>query len=388
MSRVTSILGAGASVEYGAPSTLELTDKVEAKLKHDTWIKHNDAFTTYLFIKEKLQSFLVESEAVHFERIYHCIHELIKFSRKTEEGFVDEYRYLLQPFLSLDRASGLLEEKRLRCLEQKYIQFIYEIVSLSCDKPKCGVEPLREFIKVLKSKNILRVYSLNYDDFCFQADPSLYTGFEDKAEGAFLKGDFWNMGDRHSLFQVHGSVRMGSALPSKNFDFHDLAWFENREEARKHALRSSSGSREMDGGSSQLHPIITGLSKLSRIQHIPFNYYYSMLPKDLFASETIILAGYGMNDLHINSWLKQSRVANPNQKIVIVDYLPEKELFFSKGRKAIEWVHSLRVKANEPFKWKVISEKKGWYCDPESNASVWIKGFQSFLMSYAYKDVL
>ena len=388
MSRITVILGAGASVEYGAPSTAELTDKVEQKLKQDDWVKHNDAFATYLFIKEKLQNFLVDSKAVHFERIYHCIHELIKFSRKTEEGFVDEYRYLLQPFLSLDKASGLLKEKKLRCLEQKYIQFIYEIVSSSCENPKRRFQPLQEFINTLKSKNILRVYSLNYDDFCFQADPSLYTGFEDKAEGTFLKNDFWSMENRHSLFQVHGSVRMGSPSPSKSFDFHDLAWFQNREEAKKHAFRSGSGSREMDGGSSQLHPIITGLSKLSRIQHIPFNYYYAMLPKDLFASETVILAGYGMNDLHINSWLKQSRVANPNQKIIIVDYLPEKDLSFSEGRRAIEWVHSLRVKANEPFKWKIAPEKKDWHFDPESNAAVWINGFQSFLTSCAYEDVL
>ena len=388
MRRVTLILGAGASVEYGAPSTSELTDKVEQKLKHDDWIKHNNAFVTYLFIKEKLRDFLVESEAVHFERIYHCIHELIKFSRRVEEGFVDEYRYLLQPFLSLDKANGLLEEKKLRCLEQKYIQFIYEIVSSSCEKPKCKVQPLQEFINTLKATSTLRVYSLNYDDFCFQADPSLYTGFEDKSEGVFLKRTFWNMEDRHSLFQLHGSVRMGSPSPNKHFDFHDLAWFHDRKEAKKHAMRSASGSREMDGGSSQLHPIITGLSKLSRIQNIPFNYYYAMLPKDLFASETIILAGYGMNDLHINSWLKQSRVANPKQKIIIVDYLSEKELFFSEGRKAIEWIHSLRVKASEQFKWKVVPEKKGWYFDPESNASVWINGFQSFLTSQAYEDVL
>jgi len=386
MKKVCLILGAGASIEFGSPSTEALTTLIEKRLEGDQWIQGNNVFATYQLIKGKLQEFLVKPGTLHFEHIYHCIHELLQFSYEVSTEAFDEFRYLLQPFLSLKEKDDLLAEDKLRCLEQRYIRFIYEIISESCEAPKCPIEALSEFINALKKSNILRSYNLNYDDFCFQADTSLYTGFEKNKVGRFLRESFFDMEGKHSLFHLHGSVRMNFPHPDKDFDIGDLAWFEDKKEALKYSSTPSS-RRQMDGGQVATHPIVTGLDKLSKIQNIPFNYYYSMFPRDLFSSDLVILVGYGMSDLHINNWLTQARVSNPKQRLVIIDYISESDLHFSSSRKSIEWVHSLRVKAAEPCVWKK-GINDGWLIAPDSKAVVWIKGFQPFLTESSYCEIL
>lgn len=386
MKKVCLILGAGASVEFGAPGTEALTTLIEKRPEDDKWVQGNRAFATYQLIKGKLQEFLVKPGTLHFEHIYHCIHELLQFSYEVSAEAFDEFRYLLQPFLSLIEKNDLLPENKLRCLEQRYIQFIYEIISESCENSKCSIEPLSGFINTLIESNILRIYNLNYDGFCYQAAPSLYTGFGKQDGGRFLRESFFDMEERPSLFHLHGSVHMNFCTPPKVFDIGDLPWFEDKKEALKHSS-SPSGRRQMDGGQVAMHPIVTGLDKLSRIQSIPFNYYYSMLPRDLFSSDLVILAGYGMSDLHINTWLTQARVSNPNQRLVIIDCMNENDPYFSSSRKSIEWVHSLRVKAAEPCAWKK-GKNDGWFIVPDSKVAVWIKGFQSFLTDSSYCETL
>jgi len=386
MKKVCLILGAGASIEFGAPSTEVLTTLIEKCLEDDKWVQDKNAFATYQFIKGKLQKFLVKPGTLHFEHIYHCVHELLKFSYEVSEEAFDEFRYLLQPFLSLIEKNDLLAEDKLRCLEQRYIQFIYEVISKSCETPKRPIGPLRKFIKTLTESNVLRIYNLNYDDFCFQAGSSLYTGFEKNKVGRFLRESFFDMEEEHSLFHLHGSIRMNFPTPSTVFDFGDLAWFKDKKEALKHSS-TASGRRQMDGGQVATHPIVTGLDKLSRIQSIPFNYYYSMFPRDLFSSDLVILVGYGMSDLHINNWLTQARMSNSKQRLVIIDHMSESDLYFSSSRKSIEWVHSLRVKAAEPCVWKK-GENDGWFIVPSSKAAVWTKGFQSFLTKSSYCEML
>jgi hypothetical protein len=91
MKRAVVVFGAGASVEYGAPSTGSLTHAIDGSVIADAGmklVKADDAFKT---IKAGLETYLENPRIVHFEHIYHCAHELISTLAPTA-GAADEFR--------------------------------------------------------------------------------------------------------------------------------------------------------------------------------------------------------------------------------------------------------------------------------------------------------
>jgi hypothetical protein len=91
MKRAVVVFGAGASVEYGAPSTGSLTHVIDGSVIADAGmklVKVDDAFKT---IKAGLETYPENPGIVHFEHIYHCAHELISTLAPTA-GAADEFR--------------------------------------------------------------------------------------------------------------------------------------------------------------------------------------------------------------------------------------------------------------------------------------------------------
>jgi hypothetical protein len=69
MKRAVVVFGAGASVEYGAPSTGSLTQAIDGSVIADAGmklVKADDAFKT---IKAGLETYLENPGIVHFEHI-------------------------------------------------------------------------------------------------------------------------------------------------------------------------------------------------------------------------------------------------------------------------------------------------------------------------------
>lgn len=387
MSKITVILGAGASVEYGVPLTGALTDQIEARVLNDGWLKSNNADETYNFIRGTLRKYLVKPGGEHFEQIYHVIEELCQLSQQVDASAYDEFRYLLKPFVEIIN-SPVLANKKLSILREKYIHYLFEIISESCQAPKYPIAPLTNFLTYLSSNYITRIYSLNYDDYVLQAKPDLFNGFDKINNGKFLRNQFSSNRDTSSVFQLHGSVRMGfpDLSANKNFEIGELGWFDNFNTAIQYCDCNSSGDRQMDGGDIKPSAVITGLDKLSRIQSAPFNYYYSSLAPDLLESEFVIIAGYGMGDIHVNKWLKEARLATPGMKAIIVDMVPP-DFFTSLDRKNIELVQMIRLDVTSALKFK-RGPSDGWVLLPDSKAAIWTKGFQSFLFDGNLNEVL
>jgi hypothetical protein len=77
MKRAVVVFGAGASVEYGAPSTGSLTHANDGSVIADAGMKLVKAVDAFKTIKAGLETCLENPGIVHFEHIYHCAHELI-----------------------------------------------------------------------------------------------------------------------------------------------------------------------------------------------------------------------------------------------------------------------------------------------------------------------
>ena len=101
--RVLVLLGAGASVEYKAPTTDQLTSAIEREIMGDPWMKTIGGDVALTTIRTRLKAYPHRPGIVNFEHIYHCAHELV-FAFPPTSGAVDEFRPLLFPFWITRRA--------------------------------------------------------------------------------------------------------------------------------------------------------------------------------------------------------------------------------------------------------------------------------------------
>ncbi|MCX7093822.1 MAG: SIR2 family protein [Methylobacter sp.] len=388
--RAVILFGAGASIEYNAPSTSGLTDVIEQKVMADEWMKSSGGDKAFSKIKDGLKNYLKHPGIVQFEQIYHCVHELI-YSFEPTSGAFDEFRPLLYPFFTNNTG---LDECSLRSLAKKMVEVIFAEVSACCNGSPISLDPLTSFIKTLQDQYITRIYTTNYDDFPLQAVADMYTGFDSTLKPGSKRFDvdqFWNKEDLNSIFHLHGSVHMGFPHPiPPEGDIGELYWFDDRAEALQHCSFSGSDIRRMDGSSYLRTAVITGLDKLSRIQQRPLSHFYSAMARDIMQADVIFVIGSGLGDLHLNTWLKESRLRKPATPLLFVDWWEDgflETVEFDFDRKEIEMLHALRILIGSHY--PSIKYGSGWTVSNDQSAAVWDKGFQSFLNTPAeLQDVM
>lgn len=378
--RAVVLFGAGASVEYGVPSTAKLTEAIQRKITADDWMKLSGGDKAFSTIKAGLSDYLQKPGIVNFEHIYHCVHELI-YSFAPSLGAFDEFRPLLLPFVTNNTG---LDERALRSLAQKLVEVIFAEISASCSSSPITLDPLAHFIETLRAQYITRIYTTNYDDFPLQAVSNLYTGFDANSRPGpkpFEIDDFWRKENVDSIFHLHGSVHMGFPFPSHhNGEIGDLCWFDDRAEALKYASYSGSDNRRMDGSGVLRSAVITGLDKLSRLQQRPLSHFYSAMARDMMSADIIFVIGSGLGDLHLNTWLKESRRRSTTAPLLFIDYWNDgflDSLDFNLGHKEIEMFHALRILMGHHYAGRKFGS--GWTLSGDRTSAVWDKGFQAFL---------
>lgn len=378
MTRAVVLLGAGASRDYGAPMTGPLTDAIEESIKADLIMQHAGADRAFTEIRARLAGYL--KGPVNFEHIYHCVHELM-LSFPPTDGAVDEFRPVLQPFVA-DRTG--IRPETLRVLAVKIVEVIFAEVSAACADKRERLGSLAGFLGRLRARHdVTRIYTTNYDDFLVQAAPDLYTGF-DPAERPGPKpfdiDGFWRKEDADAVLHLHGSVHLGFA--HRTGEIGDLFWYDDRAEALLFSTFSGASSRErrMDGGTSMLSAVITGLEKLSRLQNRPMAHYYTALARDAMRADIIYIIGSGLGDLHLNTWFTEARARRPAPPILFVDYWANgvlRETMFELGRKSTEMYHALRIRLSDGERGTSIGT--GWTMTEDRTAAVWERGFTAFL---------
>ena len=343
--RALILTGAGASIPFGAPSTTCLTKSLQARILADDWMCQCGSDRVWSEIFDKLANYLHGgADAVNFEMVYHCAHELLSTFEPTP-GAVNEFRPILVPFIT--RRSNFTEES-LRQLVIRMVQFIYEDLSAVSERLRVSLDPLAEFLARIQEDYVTRVYTTNYDDFALQAAPDLYTGFDPASIPGAKRFDhrmFWQATDRDCIFHVHGSVHLsfGVPLPGEP-DLGELYWYDNRSEAAKAVPQTGSDDLRPDGGSTVVTPLVTGLDKLSHLQRQPFTHYYASLAQDAMKADVVFVIGSGLGDLHLNTWLKAARRRKRKPPLILVDRLSLSELGLPArdwDRKFVSMIHDL-----------------------------------------------
>ena len=387
--RALVLAGAGASLEFGAPCTAKLTKAIETKVCADAWMQQYGGVRAYLEISKTLAGYLQGgAEAVNFEHVYHCAHELLSTFEPIPTA-VNEYRPILVPFITRQIA---FDEQALRALVESMAKFIFEELSAVCDNPEASLAPLTAFLAKLRKDHITRIYTTNYDDFLLQAAPDLYTGFDSAPSPdpkSFDSRVFWQTTDADSVFHLHGSVHLGFGRPQTwDADLDALHWFNCRATALPYASYGGSGKRQMDGSQIRQTAVITGFDKLSRLQQPPLSHYYASMARDALTADIIYVIGSGLSDLHLNAWLGDARRTNPTPPLIFVDYWPKgflESTAFEDERKTMEMLHQLRMRVNydcyggDPY-------GSGWTLEKKRTCAIWDKGFLSFLRASSELD--
>ena len=374
-------MGAGASIEFGAPSTDGLTQTVKAKISADDWMRDCGGDQAYLEIERILANYFQGgAKAVNFEHVYHCAQELL-FTFEPTHGAANEFRPLIQPFVERQTDVG---ETALRQLVDRMAEIIFAELSQISEKPAMSLDPLKAFIVKLRSDYITRFYTTNYDDFVLQAAPDLHTGFDPTPSLDAKTLDRQTVSreiDFDSIFHLHGSIHLSfGPWLSEDTDLGELYWFDNRAMALSRSSFTGTGVRRMDGSLVERTALITGLDKLSGLQRSPFSHYYASMARDAMTADIILVIGCGLGDLHINTWLGEARRKSPKTPLVFVDYWPNNflaETASDQDPKTIAMLHTLRMLVSD---WHGGDEcGDGWTLARDRSCAIWDNGFLSFL---------
>ena len=382
--RAMILVGAGASLDFGVPSVADLTKYIGQKVAADAWMRKIGGDTAYRVIYKTLSAYLQGgAPAVNFEHIHHCAHELL-FTFDPSPSTVNEYRPILQPFIRREIEVG---ELSLQELVRHMTKFIFDRVSAICEDPKADLGLITSFLGRLRNDHVVRIYTTNYDDLLLQAVPDLYTGFDPKPSSNAKRFDrraFWKAADVDCVFHLHGSVHLAFSndpAPPAGVDLGDLYWFDHRADASRRSLYYGSGDRRMDGSRIVRTALVTGLDKLSRLQQRPLAHYYASMAVDAMKADIIYVIGYGLGDLHLNTWLAEARRMKPTPPLVFVDWWPEsflQDTAFESSRKTAEMVHTLHMLVG----YDCCGGDKygsGWTLSKDRNCAIWDKGFLAFL---------
>ncbi|MEA9751488.1 SIR2 family protein [Xanthomonas campestris pv. raphani] len=387
--RALIIVGAGASIEYGIPATVEFGKLIEDHLANDTYCRSTGGYDAYCEVKSKLESYYApNSNEAHFERIYHVLHELA--AMRVTRGAVPRFKHVLNPFINPNHS---LSDTALRAACRSTLKAIYKICSEKSRSPKEPLTELTSFLKKLSKAFIPRIYSTNYDTFFEQASPGLFTGFTNQlAPGvfSFSPSDYLKKWDQSGIFHLHGSVHLG--FPHLGRDIGELAWFESTDEAIKHSNFSGSGTDRMDGTTIDRSAVLTGLDKLGRIQEKPFSFYYAGLGAELTEADLILVIGSGLADLHLNSWLRGARTQNPKKPLIYVSYWQDAFSLYINchsdlTEQTISMLHELKINLTN-LQVSDFCHIESWTVDENSRSAVWSGGFFSFLESEHFGSVL
>lgn len=373
--RALIVVGAGASVDYGIPITSLFTNDITEKINSSEYYKERGIAEVYNYVKDTLESYYKNVGDAHFERIYHALHEL--YAHHYIDGAISKFSPVMVPFFEKQHKFTQLQ---ILGAANAIIEIIYRKVSSVCDTSTIDLAPLKNFFDKVTQQYIPRVYTTNYDDFIYKAtEGKYYTGFTRKLDdlNLFDGKTFFEHWNDPSLFYLHGSVHMGFPTPYRSeIEIGDIAWFENTSEALQHAFISAGGVPRMDGSTIQRTSIITGLEKLGRLQQNPYAYYYSEFSRDAMAADVIFVIGSGLADLHINKWILEARLANPEIPIVFIGFWKDGEIRDGSDFE-VSLIHELRIEVCGYFKDQ--KDWNNWTIFKKNNAAVWKSGFQSFL---------
>lgn len=394
--RYVILTGAGASIPWGAPTTVYITDIFR---NDNTFINDKgESIGDYIFsmilqsFKEKNICFMPNFETILYfvELMYDynnlesrslssffnifaffdlkndCLDSLKSFETTNPNFYHDssenEKEYLDTSFGEKRNVT------RSHFYYELYLHFIF-LIKQEVDKYE-NVDYKRDitlnsrycnFINLLKKNNgIIRQYTLNYDYLPeILSDVKYFDGYNSSTGELDIKKIIED-DQSDCLYHLHGSFRINFVGDKSN----DLEFVRVQKSFTQNNLISSN--------------ILTGYNKIDRLYNISYFEFYQKLINDCYTADKIFIIGYSFNDMHVNAALKRS-LRKGDVDVVFID----------KGDQLAFYVNTLSIVPNVNKNYLLVDLIK----DPQIHQSTskalkaiaYLEGFENFLATESFE---
>jgi hypothetical protein len=327
--RLTILLGAGASMFAGAPSTARLTELIAGR-------------PICSAILTALRGGNGTSDP-NYEDALHVLEQL----ESLKAPMPDRASASLRPFLEpVDEIGGItMDQERVRRERFEVMETIAEAFrGVTYD---ASWRTMADIFNSCVTAFNLDIFTLNYDLLADVAVEGLsrltgkkwYNGFGSRirgVDGAFDPGEYasWNpaWGPKYLTLQhLHGSLRYAYAdgtpfaharrfvlEEGQNVDSIRQNWANTKILALKFPAETFCG----------IAPIISGLHKLEKLNVQPYANYYATFARAVSDSPRLLIIGYGKGDEHINYWIQEfAQIHNQAARIVEITNSDAPDMF-------------------------------------------------------------
>jgi len=354
--REVFLFGAGAVIDWKAPSTKQITTKIR---ESGFDIKNSNKKITD-FIYQRLLKCGFEGDEITFETIINVIEELMVYNSSFNKsqtpsllkpffaeydlssiynfsikGGVDEnnYNYHLQIPIGVDYKYSEFttqnEKPNQFFLQHLINELLSEISKIVSDyiwdidgNPVYKTDSkinlnFRKWFKSLNKDSVLRLYTLNYDhlfkNLLEQENINCFDGFDmhysnNRPRPNVLKILSDTTSNIH--YNLHGSVYWDVDSNADIISTTGIGFLPN----------NASATSQMEKGKTILvTKIITGYQKTQKSSLTPFRQLQSAFDKDCCTANKITIIGYSFNDEHINEALKIALRYNKDVYVEIID---------------------------------------------------------------------
>lgn len=331
MNRITALLGAGAAVDIGGPTSLQLTDKLLSQAQSPILKIIHDTLQGY---------FKRPGELVNFEDIFHAIEKLYSLWGAQDDLCVKKYKPHLGAFIPIKdiwtKLAMTHPDIELLRAQEEIIEIIaaqiaaYDEAFFTLNKHTW----FSDFFAALQKRDwYWDIATLNYDTCVERSLASFEDGYEmlqGKDYASFSPRRLMNTQDNR-VMHLHGCIFYGHRprgdLNAYVFrdDFDDLFKFRSYQQARS-TWGGRSGNVSQAGESALIGPLITGMSKTDKLLVEPYSHYSAAFQRAVLENASLLVVGYAFGDYHLNKILeKMSSYHGKNRRIVIVSYVPNPE---------------------------------------------------------------
>lgn len=345
--RITVLLGSGATIEATGISTQSITKSVidKQQLIYNFETHQDDEYPLLRFIYDKLCSYYgKESDSVSFEDIFHAMEMLEAFKTAQKGKAVKSYRSVFGMLGQLKNEFEEIDDLVLYTAMNDLIDVVINRVASAEELWKCPDNSwFADFFRELDSSVPLDIFTLNYDTWLNQI-------LETSADGFLPFIDHYKRFSVNELFKdhnvstvnsLHGNICLTGHLPQEyrgERKFNEFFKVDNFDIIKNYPGYPKIYGAMIPTQSSEAiysYPIITGLRKTDKVFISPFDSYLAHFHQCLLQNSSLLVIGYGFNDLYINSLLNQFRdYHQENGNAVFITYLSPREPFldfFSMG---------------------------------------------------------
>lgn len=310
--RITCLLGAGAVIEIGGPTTDKITECVCNALK-----------------SKDIPDCIKYNLTGNFEERFHLLEILSSFHEHTHA-----------PITTILQRKDTFKDINWGNINSS-CNTLLETIGKTIDSYNCSwkMKPQNDwFVKFWKKLNVtarLDIVTLNYDTCIEQSLNYFEDGFSEKLDVMGIHSHHayrfhpkaLHCTNKSKVMHLHGCINYGMGtthdVNKYAFDdsFHDLYKYDSHNAAIEHWYGHSNPSTQA-GENIYVGPIITGLRKTEKLLVHPYLSYHYEFQYALRNNHTLLIVGYSCGDEYINAELMRMKQLHGNKRrIVVISYM-------------------------------------------------------------------